>query len=205
MRCVMDIKMLTQRYSTPMYIKVIGTLLFPAVFIMMLVLPVFELIPYQQYANVFNAKGEATGAYEATNKTIFSMLPVDYHSNAIEVVFIIVAVLCVICGIAFLWMNRAKLAAIPASVLLAEIIFAFLRSPEPFYDINHIADFWEKANPATSTKDVAGSIMQYTVDGDNFIFRQLGQYIVLLICGIVLLAFVICAIVVTKTLIEKKK
>ena len=73
----MDIKMLTQRYSTPMYIKVIGTLLFPAVFIMMLVLPVFELIPYQQYANVFNAKGEATGAYEATNKTIFSMLPVE--------------------------------------------------------------------------------------------------------------------------------
>lgn len=201
----MDIKMLTKRYSTPMYVKVIGTLLFPAVFIIMLVLPVFELIPYQQYANVFNAKGEATGSYEATTKSMFSMLPVDYHSNGTEVIFVIIAVLCVICGIAFLWMNRAKLAAIPASVMLAEIIFSFLRSPKPFYDINHIADFWEQANPATSTKDMAGCIMQYSVDGKDYIFRQLGQYWMLWVCGAVLLAFVIFAIAVTKTLIEKKK
>ncbi len=201
----MDIKMLTKRYSTPMYVKVIGTLLFPAVFIVMLVLPVFELIPYQQYATVFNAMGEPSGGYDATTKTMFAMLPLDYNSSATEVAFIIVAVVCVVCGIAFLWMNRAKLAAIPASILLTEIVFSFLRSPNPFYDINHIADFWEEANPAVSTKDVAGCVMQYNVDGDDFIFRQLSQYWMLLVCGVVLLAFVIFAIVSTKTLVEKKK
>ena len=193
-----------------MYVKVIGTLLFPAVLILMLVLPVFELIPLEEYANVFNIHGVPNGStYHPINKTMFSMLPLDYHHNSVETAFIIVAVLCAVCGIAFLWMNRAKLAAIPASLMLVMAVFSFLRSPNPFYDENHVEDFWEMVNknirPIPSTEDATGCIMQYKIDGKDYILHQLAQYWILWVAAAVLLAFVIFAIVKTKTLIEKKR
>ena len=217
----MDISILTKRYSTPMYVKVIGTLLFPAVFILMLVLPVFELIPFEEYGMVFNIHGVAsTSSYSSTKYTMFQMLPNDYKNGAVMGCFIAVAILCVICGIAFLWMNRAKLAAIPASIMAVMTIFSYLRSPEPdgkagdkiiryFYDSNHVEEFWEKVNqnvrPVPNTGDASGCVMEYKVDGKEVVFNQFGQYWLLWIASGVLLAFVIFAIVKTKTLIEKKK
>ena len=123
----MDIKMLSKRYSTPGYIKVIGTLLFPAVFILMLVLPVFEMIPEDQYINVFNNQGVATGTYSSTQYTMFTMLQNDYHTGTTMAIFMVVAILSVICGIFFLWVNRPKLAAIPASLILVEVVFSVFR------------------------------------------------------------------------------
>lgn len=196
----MDIKMLTNRYSTPGYVKVIGTLLFPAVFILMLVLPVFEMIPEDQYLNVFNNQGVASGSYTAEKLTMFGMLQNDYHTGAVSVCFIIVAVLAVLCGICFLWLNRPKLAAIPASVILVEIVFSIFRSPMKLFT----GVEYSKAMGAT-TDGAAGFVHRYQTANGFEIFHRLGQYWLLWCAGIVLLAFVIFAIVRTKTLIEKKK
>ena len=212
MRCVMDIKMLTNRYSTPMYIKVIGTLLFPLVFILMVAIPVFEMIPLDQYAKVFNFKGEATGSYSADTYTIFGMLNIDYPSGAALGFFMTFSILAVICGIAFLWMNRAKLAAAPMAVLFITVIFSLFRSPTHFYNGNEAYDFWNKLYTAglqtrgtIDQNDTDYFIHQYTVDGKDYIWSRLGQYWVLWVAALVLLAFSIVAIVKTKTLIEKKK
>lgn len=217
MRCVMDIKILTNRYSTPMYVKVIGTLLFPAIFILMVVLPVFEMIKLSDYANVFNINGVAKGSYDSTQYTIYTMLENDYHNGGVMVGFIIFAVLAVICGIAFLWMNRTKLAVIPASVLFVEVIFSIFRSPDAFYDAKHVADFWQQSINAgfvqnCATDDATGYVARYFCDGtadtvsaNDLIFNRMGQYWVLWIAAIVLMAFCIFGVVKTKTLIEKKK
>lgn len=196
----MDIKMLTKRYSTPGYAKVIGTLLFPAVFILMLVLPVFEMIPEEQYLNVFNNQGVAGGSYSSKTFTMFTMLENDYHNGGIVVAFIVVAALAVLCGICFLWMNRPKLAAFPAAVLLVEIVFSIFRSPLKLYTGA------EYCKISGATDDGAAGFVHRYQAGDGFeIFHRFGQYWLLWIAGIVLLAFIIVAIVRTKTLIEKKK
>ena len=49
MRCVMNVKILTTRYKTPSFIKLIGSILFIAVVVLMIAMPVFELIPQGQY------------------------------------------------------------------------------------------------------------------------------------------------------------
>ncbi len=195
----MDIKMLSKRYSTPGYIKVIGTLLFPAVFILMLVLPVFEMIPEDQYINVFNNQGVATGTYSSTQYTMFTMLQNDYHNGAVMTIFIIVGVLSVLCGIFFLWVNRPKLAAIPASIILVEIIFSVFRSPAKLFTAVEYCN----AN-GISADGADGFVHRYT-NGSPEIFHRFGQYWLLWIAGIVLLAVVIWAIAGSKTLIEKKK
>lgn len=196
----MDVSILTKRYSTPGYAKIIGTLLFPAVFILMLVLPVFEMIPEEQYLNVFNNQGVATGSYKSQTYTIFTMLKNDYHTNAVMVWFIIFGVLAVICGIAFLWMNRPKLAAIPMSVLLTEIIFSIFRSPLKLYTAKA---YWDMHG--LSSDGASGFVHRYQ-NGDAYeIFHRFGSYWVLWIAGLVLLVFIIVAIVRTATLIAKKK
>lgn len=196
----MDIKMLSNRYSTPGYVKAIGTLLFPAVFILMLVLPVFEMIPEDQYLNVFGVNGVASGSYTSTQYTMFTMLKNDYHSGAVVGWFIAVAVLCVLCGIFFLWVNRTKLAAIPASVMLAMVIFSVFRSPLKLYT----GAEWAKLNSLPADGAV-GFVHRYQIGDGYEIFHRFGQYWVLWIAVIVLLAFVIFGIVKTKTLIEKQK
>ena len=197
----MDVSILTKRYSSPGTAKVIGTLLFPLVFILMLVLPVFEMIPEAEYLNVFNNQGVPSGGYSSTQYTMFNMMNNDYHSGAWAAWFIVFGVLSVLCGIAFLLMNRAKLAAIPASIILAEVIFSVFRSPAKLYTGVEYC----KAISKATTDGADGFVLRYQ-NGDAFeIFRTLGQYWVLWCAAIVLLAFVIYTIVVTKTLIEKKK
>lgn len=196
----MDVSILTKRYSTPGYAKIIGTLLFPAVFILMLALRVFEMIPEDQYLHVFNNQGVATGSYKSQTQTMFTMLKYDYHNDAVMVWFIIVGVLAVLCGIAFLWMNRPKLAAIPASVLLAEIIFSVFRSPLRLYTAK---DYFKMHG--LPTDGASGFVHRYKVGELYEIFHRFGYYWVLWIAGAVLLAAVIVAIVRTRTLIEKKK
>ena len=195
----MDVKILSKRSSTPGYLKVIGTLLFPAVFILMLVLPVFEMIPEDQYINVFNNQGVATGTYSSTQYTMFTMLENDYHTGTVMAIFMDVAILSALCGLFFLWVNRAKLAAIPASLLLAEVIFSVFRSPAKLYTS---AEYFS-AN-GLSTDGAEGFVHRYT-NGDPTIFHRFGQYWLLWICAFVLLAVVIWAIIASKTLIEKKK
>lgn len=195
----MDIKMLSKRYSTPGYLKAIGTLLFPAVFILMLVLPVFEMIPEDQYINVFNNQGVATGTYSAKSFTMFTMLENDYHTGAVMAIFMVVAILSVLCGIFFLWVNRAKLAAIPASLILAEVIFSVFRSPAKLYTA---AEYFQAKGLST---DGADGFVHFYNNGQPEIFHCLGQYWLLWVCAFVLLAAVIWAIIASKTLIEKKK
>ncbi len=216
MRCVMDIKILTNRYSTPMYVKVIGTLLFPAIFILMVVLPVFEMIKLSDYANVFNINGAAKGSYDSTQYTMYTMLENDYHNGGVMIGFIIVAVLAVICGIAFLWMNRPKLAAIPAALIFWQVIFSVFRARQT--GINKAVpaklftgvEFWTSVDKSIASQDqpidkATGFVQQYTHDGQDYIFQYLGNYWMLWCIAIVLLAVVIVAIVTTKTMIEKKK
>ena len=73
-------------------------------------------------------------------------------------------------------------------------------------------DFWNKLYSAglqtrgtIDQNDTDYFIHQYTVDGKDYIWSRLGQYWVLWVAALVLLAFSIVAIVKTKTLIEKKK
>lgn len=212
----MDIKMLTKRYSTPMYIKAIGLILFPLVFILMLVLPVFELIPQEQYINVFNLQGAATGSYSAETFTVFTMLQNDYGNNLAMGIILTQCILSVVAGIALLWVNRPKLAAIPASVILWSIVFSVFRATATPVNKNVPAklysgtEFWTAISKSGATfdgspSDATGFVQQYTRDGNQYIFNMLGRYWILWVCGIILLAFVIFAIVRTKTLIEKKK
>ncbi len=77
----MDISILTKRYSTPVAIKAIGSIVFIVAFIMMVAIPVFALIPQDQYINVFNMQGVANGTYDSTTYTIFTMLANDYGSG----------------------------------------------------------------------------------------------------------------------------
>ena len=217
MRCVMDISILTKRYSTPVAIKAIGSIVFIVAFIMMVAIPVFALIPQDQYINVFNMQGVANGTYDSTTYTIFTMLANDYGSGLAMGIMLTQCILSVICGIAFLWMNRTKLAIAPASVLFVEVIFSIFRSPDAFYDAKHVADFWQQSINAgfvqnCATDDATGYVARYFCDGtadkvsaNDLIFNRLGQYWVLWIAAIVLMAFCIFGVVKTKTLIEKKK
>ena len=204
----MDVKMISKRYSTPTYIKAIGTLLFPAVFVVMLVMPIFELIPQDVYLNVFNVNGVATGSYESTQYTLFTMLANDYGNNIGFTVFMIQSILAVVCGVALLWVNRAKLAVIPAAVLMWEVIFSVFRSPAKLFTG---VEFWTEMNKAglasvdVSTVPDGGFVSRYAVDGKDCIFNTLGNYWMLWVCGLVLMAAVIAGVAVTKTLIEKQK
>ena len=219
----MDIRILTDRYSTPMYIKIIGTLLFPALLILMLAMPVFELIPLETYGNIFNHNGVATGSYESDKYSIFSMLKIDFFSmlkmtkidywaDWVPTIFVVIAVLAVNYGILLLWINRPKMAMAPAAILFVEIIFSIFRSPDVFYNIKGRPDapeFWQHISDTIasqdSTKDAQYFIHEYHVNGKTEIFNRFGYYWVLWIAGIVLIGFLIFAIVKTKTLIEKKK
>ena len=211
----MDIKMLTKRYSTPMYVKAIGTILFPAALILMMVLPVFELIPQDQYINVFNLQGVANGSYDSTTYTIFTMMENDYGSGLAMGIMMTQCILSAIAGVALLYINRPKIAAIPAAVMLWTIIFSVFRARST--SNNDVPaklftgpEFWtEMGKQGVQVKgspdEATGFVQQYTRGGKDYIFRYLGDYWVLWVCGIILLAFVIFGIVKTKTLIEKKK
>lgn len=203
----MDVKMITKRYSTPTIIKVIGTLLFPAAFIIMMILPVFELIPQDVYVNVFNTHGVPATAYESTQYTIFTMLANDYGSGLAMGIFVTLCILASLCGIALLWMNRPKIAVAPAAVLLWTVIFSVFRSPATLFTGE---EYWIFANKnglaaVEDVKNASGFVNQYSVGGKDYIFNTLGQYWVLWCIGLLLLAFTIVGIVVTKTLVEKKK
>lgn len=203
----MDVKMITKRYSTPTIIKVIGTLLFPAAFIIMMVLPVFELIPQDVYVNVFNTHGVAATAYESTQYTIFTMLANDYGSGLAMGIFVTQCILAALCGIALLWMNRPKIAVAPAAVLLWTVIFSVFRSPATLFTGE---EYWTLVNKnglaaVEDVKNASGFVNQYSVGGKDYIFNTLGQYWVLWCVGILVLALTIAGIVVTKTLVEKKK
>ena len=199
-----------------MYIKVIGTLLFPAVFLIMFLMPVFEMIPQEQFIKVFNFNGEMVGAtYDSTKYTIFTMLTNDY-GNAAQVIFMIQTILAVVCGVVFLWMNRPKLATIPAAVMLWATVFSAFRSTVQTDNMD--ADrvfftgngFWEFMNDSglakfSSADSASGFIHRYKIGGQFNILHVLSQYWVVWVAAIVLLAFSIAAIVLTKTMIEKKK
>lgn len=200
-----------------MYIKVIGTLLFPAVFLIMFLMPVFEMIPQEQFIKVFNFNGEMIGeTYDSTKYTIFTMLTNDYGTNAAQVIFLIQTILAVVCGIIFLWINRPKLATIPAAVVLWAAIFSAFRSTvqTDVMDADRIFftgnGFWEFMNDSglaafSSSDSASGFIHRYKINGQFNILHVLSQYWVIWCAAIVLLAFTIVAIAVTKTLIEKKK
>ena len=112
----MDINILTKRYSTPTALKALVSILFIVTFILLVAVPVFELIPQDQYINVFNLQGVPSGSYESTSYTVFTMLQNDYGSGLAMGIMLTQCILSVICGIAFIWTNRPKFAAIPASV-----------------------------------------------------------------------------------------
>lgn len=203
----MDVKMISKRYSTPTIIKIIGTLLFPAAVIIMMLLPVFELIPQDAYVKVFNIAGVATGSYESTQYTIFTMLANDYGSGLAMGIFVTQCILAAICGIALLWVNRPKIATAPAAVLLWTVIFSVFRSPAKLFTG---AEYWTYANKeglasVENANSASGFVTQYSIDGKDYIFNTLGQYWVLWCLGILVLALTIAGIIVTKTLIEKKK
>ena len=74
------------------------------------------------------------------------------------------------------------------------------------------SEFWTNINKSVASVDgnidvdAKGTfVQQYTKDGTDYIFNTLGRYWLLWVAGILLLAFVIFSIVVTKTLVEKKK
>ena len=202
----MDVKMITKRYSTPTIIKIIGTLLFPAAFIIMMFLPVFELIPQDVYLNVFNTQGVASTAYESTQYTIFTMLANDYGSNLAMIIFVTQCVLAALCGVALLWMNRPKIATVPAAVLLWSVIFSVFRSPAKLFTGEEFWEYVTKNGLAASPNSTAsGFVIKYTVGGKDYIFNTLGQYWVLWCVAILVLTLTIVGIVLTKTLIEKKK
>ncbi len=211
----MDIKMLSKRYSTPMYVKVIGTILFPATVILMMILPVFELIPQEQYINVFNLQGVANGPYDATKYTMFTMMENDYGSGLAMGIMLTQCILAVIAGVLLLYVNRPKIAAVPAALIFWTIIFSIFRARST--STNNVpaklytgTEFWtavaKSGHPVDGDPESAtGFVQQYTRGGDNFIFRYLSDYWILWVCGAVLIAFTIFAIVKTKTLIEKDK
>ena len=212
----MDINILTKRYSTPTALKALVSILFIVTFILLVAVPVFELIPQDQYINVFNLQGVPSGSYESTSYTVFTMLQNDYGSGLAMGIMLTQCILSVICGIALIWMNRPKMAAIPASVLLWQVIFSLFRSRQTAINTKVPAtlftghEFWESVSKSGGTFDqpidkASGFVQQYTHDDKNFIFGYLGGYWVLWVFAFVLLAFVIVAIVKSKTLIEKKK
>ena len=215
MRCVMDISILTKRYSTPVAIKAIGSIVFIVAFIMMVAIPVFALIPQDQYINVFNMQGVANGTYDSTTYTIFTMLANDYGSGLAMGIMLTQCILSVICGIAFLWMNRPKLAAIPAALIFWQVIFSVFRARQT--GINKAVpaklftgvEFWTSVDKSIASQDqpidkATGFVQQYTHDGQDYIFQYLGNYWMLWCIAIVLLAVVIVAIVTTKTMINHR-
>ena len=107
----MDINILTKRYSTPTALKALVSILFIVTFILLVAVPVFELIPQDQYINVFNLQGVPSGSYESTSYTVFTMLQNDYGSGLAMGIMLTQCILSVICGIALIWMNRPKMAA----------------------------------------------------------------------------------------------
>ena len=218
MRCVMDIKMLTKRYRTPVFAKGLGSILFIAVVVLMIALPVFELIPQSEYINVFNLSGSAKGDYSSTTYTIFTMMENDYGSGLAMGIMLTQCIISAVAGVALLWMNRPKFAAIPASLILWTVIFSVFRATQTGVNKDVPAklftgpEFWTNINKNVASVD--GNIdvdakdtfvQQYTKDGTDYIFNTLRDYWILWVAGIVLLAFVIFSIVVTKTLVQKKK
>lgn len=212
----MDIKMLSKRYSTPTYIKAILSILFIGVFVLMVALPVFELIPQSQYINVFNLQGVAKGPYDAQTYTIFSMMQNDYGSGLAMGIMMGQCIASVIFGIALIWVNRPKMAIAPAAIMLWTIVFSVFRATQTAINKNVPAklfsapEFWDSVNkniqPINGSPDQAtGFVQQYTVNGEPHIFNMLGQYWMLWVAGFVLLACAIVAIAVTKTLVEKEK
>ena len=155
----MDISILTKRYSTPVAIKAIGSIVFIVAFIMMVAIPVFALIPQDQYINVFNMQGVANGTYDSTTYTIFTMLANDYGSGLAMGIMLTQCILSVICGIAFLWMNRPKLAAIPAALLFWQVIFSVFRARQT--GINKAVpaklftgvEFWTSVDKSIASQD----------------------------------------------------
>ena len=81
----MDINILTKRYSTPTALKALVSILFIVTFILLVAVPVFELIPQDQYINVFNLQGVPSGSYESTSYTVFTMLQNDYGYPVLSV------------------------------------------------------------------------------------------------------------------------
>lgn len=215
----MDIKMLTKRYRTPVFAKGLGSILFIAVVVLMIALPVFELIPQGEYINVFNLGGGTKGeVYSSTTYTIFTMMENDYGSGLAMGIMLTQCIISAIAGVALLWMNRPKFAAIPASLILWTVIFSVFRATQTGVNKEVPAklftgpEFWTSINKNVASVDgnidvdAKGTfIQQYTKGDENFIFNTLGRYWVLWVMAIVLLAFVILSIIVTKTLVEKKK
>lgn len=220
----MNVKILTTRYKTPSLLKIIGTILFITVVVLMIVLPVFELIPQDEYINVVNLKGEFKdgASYSSETYTIFTMMENDYtdtYGIALSIMMTQTIVAGVV-GIALLWMNRPKIAMVPAAVIFWTIIFSVFRATKTILNDSVPAklfggnDFWDMVGASTDIANkgtydensLKGVFMQqYTKDGKDYIFNQFGRYWLLWIAGILLIAGVIVAIVLTKTMIEKKK
>ena len=216
----MNVKILTTRYKTPSFIKLIGSILFIAVVVLMIAMPVFELIPQDQYITAFNYDGSVKegATYTAETFTIFTMMEHDYGNAAAMGIMITQCILGAVAGVALLWMNRPKLAAIPAAVICWTIIFSVFRATQT--GVNKVLpaklfdgpEFWTSVNKNIASLDgpfgdasKGTYVQQYTIDGKNYIFETFARYWLVWVAGGVLIACVIAAILLTKTLIEKKK
>ena len=216
----MNVKILTTRYKTPSFIKLIGSILFIAVVVLMIAMPVFELIPQGQYIEAFNYDGalKEGATYTSETYTVFTMMQHDYGNAAAMAIMMTQCILGAVAGVALLWMNRPKFAAIPASLILWTVVFSVFRATQTGVNKDVPAklftgpEFWTNINKNVASVD--GNIdvdakdtfvQQYTKDGTDYIFNTLRDYWILWVAGIVLLAFVIFSIVVTKTLVQKKK
>lgn len=220
MRCVMNVKILTTRYKTPSFIKLIGSILFIAVVVLMIAMPVFELIPQGQYIAAFNYDGalKEGATYTSETYTVFTMMQHDYGNAAAMAIMMTQCIIGAVTGVALLWMNRPKLAAIPAAVICWTIIFSVFRATQT--GVNKVLpaklfdgpEFWTSVNKNISSLDGPFDTMskgtyvqQYTIDKEHYIFSTFGRYWLIWVAGCVLLACVIAAILLTKTMIEKKK
>ena len=65
----MNVKILTTRYKTPSFIKLIGSILFIAVVVLMIAMPVFELIPQGQYIEADGKKLMVIHNFSADKET----------------------------------------------------------------------------------------------------------------------------------------
>ena len=167
---------------------------------------------------MFNLQGVANGSYDSTTYTIFTMMENDYGSGLAMGIMLTQCIISAVAGVALLWMNRPKFAAIPASLILWTVVFSVFRATQTGVNKDVPAklftgpEFWTNINKNVASVD--GNIdvdakdtfvQQYTKDGTDYIFNTLRDYWILWVAGIVLLAFVIFSIVVTKTLVQKKK
>ena len=78
----MDISILTKRYSTPVAIKAIGSIVFIVAFIMMVAIPVFALIPQDGSDDVYLYR------YQEYDDGTFELMDIDddaqFHKVARE-------------------------------------------------------------------------------------------------------------------------